>query len=311
MIIPRISIPSLLLLLSLVADIVDAFVVLPAASTHCSRPTCNFFVPRSSSLNTRNTTQEAPAITDAELYDSSKHNEDNALRKKSFVRKVVDGLKVAPSIATLPLYGVGFGIIGPKHMWKFSKWIYGFTNPSDEVLHAHFDRVAAYLYSGKEIASRKLVSYKVHPLFAGLSLISTAVLAFASRSGSIMKVIPYNQLLLGNMIICFVSAIAAFPLHKDMIGNLNAKKWILIQDKVSMAYAALALCPGRLGRLMVHLNWAVLFAAGAIERFYILCVMSQLNIPERKTYLKYYSPQFKATTLGGIPLGVITFLLFG
>lgn len=78
-----------------------------------------------------------------------------------------------------------------------------------------------------------------------------------------------------------------------------------------MLYAALSLCPGKLGRLMVHLNWAVLFAGGAIERFYVLCVMSQLNIPDRKSYLKYYSPQIKAATLGGIPLGLASFFFFG
>lgn len=237
-------------------------------------------------------------------------DENDTFSNKTLANKVIDGLRVAPSIVTLPLYGLGFGIFGPKLMWKISKWIYGKTNPSDDVLHAHFDRVAAYLYSGKEIASKKLVSYKVHPLFAGLSLISTAVLAFVDES-SIMKAIPYNRLLLVNMMICFVSAIAAFPLHKIMIGNLNAKKWILFQGKASMLYAALSLCPGKLGRLMVHLNWAVLFAGGAIERFYILCVMSQLNIPDRKSYLKYYSPQIKAATLGAIPLGLVSFFFFG
>mmetsp|Transcript_9758 Transcript_9758/g.14980 ORF Transcript_9758/g.14980 Transcript_9758/m.14980 type:complete len:301 (+) Transcript_9758:225-1127(+) len=244
--------------------------------------------------------------------DEGRQNEknDNAFENKSIANKVVDGLKVAPIIATLPLYGLGFGILGPKFMWKFSKWIYGLTNPSDDVLHAHFDRVAAYLYSGKELASKKLVSYRVHPLFAGLSLISTAVLAFVDKS-SIIKVVSYNHLLFMNMMICFISALAAFPLHKIMIGNLNAKKWILVQGKVSMLFAALALSPGRLGRVMVHLNWAVLFAGGFMERLYILCVMSQLNIPDRKSYLKYYSPQIKATTLGSIPLGLATFFYFG
>lgn len=235
---------------------------------------------------------------------------DDTFGNKSLPNKIVDGLKVAPSIATLPLYGLGFGILGPKLMWKFSKWIHGKTNPSDDVLRAHFDRLTAYLYSGKEIASRKLVSYKVHPLFAGLSLVSTAVLAFVERS-SIIKVVSYSHLLLMNMMICFVSVMAAFPLHKIMIGNLNAKKWILIQGKVLMLFAALSLCPGELGRLMVHLNWAVLFIGGAVERFYVLCIMSQLNIPDRKTYLKLYSPQFKAATLGGILVGLITFLFFG
>jgi len=238
-------------------------------------------------------------------------DENDTFSNKTLANKVIDGLRVAPSIVALPLYGLGFGIFGPKLMWKFSKWLYSKTNPSDDVLHAqHFDRVAAYLYSGKETAPKKLVSYKVHPLFAGLSLISTAVLAFVDESSGIMKAIPYNRLLLVNMMICFVSAIAAFPLQGIMLGNLNAKKWILIQGKTSMLYSALSLCPGKLGRLMVHLNWATLFAGGAIERFYVLCVMSQLKIPDKKSYLKYYSPQFKAATLGAIPLGLVSFFFF-
>lgn len=292
----RILTPPLLLAFSLAYNI-DAFV---PASVH---RTITKLV-HLSSLNTN----AAPVPP---VNHTHEKEESTVMKRKSVVRKVADGLKVAPAVATLPLYGLGFGILGPKHMWKFSKWIYGLTNPSDSVLHAHFDRLTGYLYSGKEIASRNLVSYRVHLLFAGLSLISTAVLAFAKRSGStIMGVMPYNQLLFVNMLICFISAIAAFPLHKIMIGNLNAKKWILVQGYASMVYTTFSLCPGRFGRLMVHLNWAVLFGGGFLERVYILCVMSQLHIPDRKTYLRYYSPQIKGTTLGGIPLGILTFLLF-
>lgn len=176
--------------------------------------------------------------------------------------------------------------------------IHGQANPSDDILTAHFDRVSAYLYSGKEIASQKLLSYKIHPLFAGLSMISTALLAFVDHA-SISKVITYQRLLLLNAAICFVSALAAFPISKIMIGNLHAKKWLVIQGKMSMLYAMLSFCPGTLGRVMVHLNWALLFASGAIERVWILCIMTQLDIPDRKTYLKLYSPQMKAVALGG------------
>ena len=88
------------------------------------------------------------------------------------------------------------------------------------------------------------------------------------------------------------------------------KKWISVQGNVSVLYAALAFLPGRPGRVMVHLNWAILFAGGVIERFYVLCIMSQLHIPDRKTYLNYYSPQIKAATLGGMPLGLVTYFMF-
>mmetsp|Transcript_14733 Transcript_14733/g.24103 ORF Transcript_14733/g.24103 Transcript_14733/m.24103 type:complete len:354 (-) Transcript_14733:1148-2209(-) len=231
---------------------------------------------------------------------------DNARRSKPLSKKIIDALKVAPAVASLPLYGITFAVFGPKHVWLFSKWIYGQANPSNYVLAAHFDRMTAYLYSGKKIASQKLVSYKIHPLFAGLSMISTALLAFVDRA-SYCKFLTYQQLLLLNTIICFVSALAAFPLSKLMIGNLHAKKWIVIQGKLSILYAALAFCPGTVGRVMVHLNWALLFASGAIERIWILCIMTQLDIPDRKTFLKFYSPQMKVAAIGGIPLGLVTY----
>lgn len=47
------------------------------------------------------------------------HNDNDAFSDKTLANKVIDGLKVAPSIATLPLYSLGFGIFGPKLMWKF------------------------------------------------------------------------------------------------------------------------------------------------------------------------------------------------
>jgi len=137
-------------------------------------------------------------------------------------------------------------------------------------------------------------------------MISTALLAFVDRA-SYCKFLTYQQLLLLNTIICFVSALAAFPLSKLMIGNLHAKKWIVIQGKLSILYAALAFCPGTVGRVMVHLNWALLFASGAIERIWILCIMTQLDIPDRKTFLKFYSPQMKVAAIGGIPLGLVTY----
>ncbi|GFH56076.1 predicted protein [Chaetoceros tenuissimus] len=229
---------------------------------------------------------------------------------KSATKRIIDGFKVAPYIATLPLYGLGFGIFGPKQMWSLSKWIYGQANSSEQFLHAHFGRITKYIYSDKDCAQRRLVSYKIHPLFASLSLMSTALLAFAKGSSAV-KVVSYNRLLIINMINCFISTIAAIPLLETMMGSPHAKKWLLIQGKAFMSFAALALCPGQFGRLMVHMNWSILFAAGAIERFYVLCILSQLHISDRKSYVKYYSPQFEVTTLGSLPLGILSFILFG
>ena len=239
-----------------------------------------------------------------------KNNPSNTRHSELLRKKIFNGMKVAPAVVSLPLYGMTFAVFGPKTVWRFSKWIYGQANPSNDVLAAHFDRMTAYLYSGKKIASQKLVSYKIHPLFAGLSMITTALLAFVDHA-SYSKILTYEQLILLNAVICFVSALAAFPLSKLMIGNLHAKKWIVIQGKLSMLYAALSLCPGSIGRVMIHLNWALLFASGAIERVWILCIMTQLDIPDRKTFLKFYSPQMKVAALGAIPLGLVTYFIRG
>lgn len=245
------------------------------------------------------------------LWQNERDPKSITKRIKSITKRIKDGFKVAPYVATLPLYGVGFGIFGPEKMWSLSNWIYGQTNPSEHFLRDHLGRITKYIYSGRDLASKKLLlCYKIHPLFAGLSLISTAVLAFAKRS-IVVEAVSYNRLLFINMIICFISTIAAFPLQENMMGSPHAKKWLFTQGKAFMSFATLTLCPGQFGRFMVHLTWAILFAAGVMERFYVLCILSQLNIPEKKSYVKYYSPQFKVSTLGSLPLGIFSFVLFG
>ena len=231
---------------------------------------------------------------------------------KSTTAKIKDGLKVAPFIATLPLYGLGFGILSPKVMWKYSEWVYAIAESpsSDNFLYDHFHRLEAFFDSKRKIALSMLNSYKIHPFFASLSLISTAVLSFVDRS-RITNLMKYESLIFINMAICFISAMAAFPLHKIMIGTLHAKKWIKVQAKLSVLYTTLSWYPGTFGRIMIHLNWALLFTTSAIERLYVLCITSQMNIPDRKTFMKHYSPQFKTASLAAIPFGLFTFLFFG
>jgi hypothetical protein len=222
--------------------------------------------------------------------------------------KVVNGAIVAPSIITAPLYAIGFGIFGHKKMWVFSKWMYGKAKPHESYVNNHFDRMQKFLTSGTALATQKSRDYKIHPTFAGVSLISTSVLAFFTSPSKINTIIPHRWLLVANTCICFVSALSARGLRKTMLGNANAKKWNAIQGNLSMIFSALALSPGFLGNLMVHLNWSLLFASGVLERFYVLCIMSQLNITtDRKTFFEYYSPQFKVATVASIPLGMVTF----
>ena len=84
---------------------------------------------------------------------------------------------------------MAFGVFGHTQPWKFSKWIYNLTNPSEKFLHDHFDRIQKFCSSGGAIASKKARAYRIHPFFAGLSLISSALLTFGSPS-KISNILP-------------------------------------------------------------------------------------------------------------------------
>jgi len=142
-----------------------------------------------------------------------------------------------------------------------------------------------YMATQKRAAIQKSRAYRIHPTFAGLSLITTAVLAFKKETmvlsgvgGGATAIIaksaiegnhavpllsPYYGCLRSlNIFICFVSAIATKLLKSTMFGNKSAERWSDIQGNLSMLFAALTACPGVLGRLMVHLNWSILFVWG-------------------------------------------------
>lgn len=226
-------------------------------------------------------------------------------------KRVLNGILLAPAMLTAPLYAIGFGVFGYSKMWAFSEWIYSFSNSSESWVHDHFSRMQKYLLSDKTIASKKKSwSYRIHPTFAGLSLISTAVLAFVDHS-KIDKIISRKWLLVANTCICFASALSARALENTMLGNASAKKWNSIQGNLSMFFAALTLSSGWLGNLMIHLNWSILFAGGFLERMYVLCILPQFKINKRSEYIKYYSPQIPVATLGSLPLGIATYFMFG
>lgn len=228
-------------------------------------------------------------------------------------RKILNGALVAPAMLTAPLYGIGFGLFGYKHTWAFSERIYRLSKPSEGHLHLHFRRMQRYMTQQKKQAVAKSWGYRVHPTFAGLSLITTALLAFkqgmfTTSGGNLLT--SYEGFRALNIFVCFVSVIAAKPLEITMFGNSSAKRWNGIQGNLSMLFVALTTCPGPLGRLMAHFNWSILFCGGFLERVYVLCVLSQLGASQKKKYIELYSPQIKIATLASIPLGVLTFLVF-
>jgi len=237
-------------------------------------------------------------------------SKDIEAAKASVRRKIMRGSFVAPSIISLPLYGVGFGLFGYKNMWTFSEWMYNLSSPSEGHLHRHFRKIQKFMSSQqKKGRIKKSRCYRIHPTFAGLSLITTALLAFRPNY-PLLPHFPHELLRVSNISVCFVSAIAAIPLGNTMLGNASAKKWNGIQGNLSMILAALTFCPGSVGRLMVHLNWSILFCGGALERIYVLCILSQFHASDRKLYMKLYSPLIKVATLASIPMGITTFFLF-
>eukprot|EP00985_Skeletonema_marinoi_P001243 scaffold510_cov141-Skeletonema_marinoi.AAC.3 len=230
-------------------------------------------------------------------------------RQKTMMQKVIHGSMAGLVIFTAPLYALGFGLIGYKIMWRISKVIYGISRPSESILHDHFDRMQKFLETGTKEAALKSKAYMIHPTFAGLSLISSMLLAFVDPL-KIEAFIPFHLLLKLNVFICIVSALAARPLTKTMIGNRNAKKWIVLQGNLSMVSAVFAVIPGTFGRLMIHLNWATLFSGGVLERLYVLSFLSQVGATNTKTYIDWYSPQIKVATLLSIPLAIASFMFY-
>lgn len=237
-------------------------------------------------------------------------------RSKRLRAKVLDSLLVAPVMATVPLYGISF-ILGHKRMWQFSERIYRFTRPSTKNhLHGvHFTKMQRLLDSGTAYANQKARAYLLHPLFAGLSLISTPALAFFNESRFIRDALSPLLLLILNTFICTMSARYGKILISTMNGNSNAKKWTGVQCNATVLYAALSILSlssmrsiNVMGNLCIHLNFSLLFCAGVLERFYVLLVMSQFGIQDRKLYTRHYSRMFKVATFGSIPLGVATFI---
>ena len=228
--------------------------------------------------------------------------------KKDILQKVLIGSILAPTLIITPFYGIGFAVLGPDKMWSFSKWVYSFAKSSEVWLFDTFRRTLRFLSSGTQRAQKAAWAYRIHPLFAGISLISTTILSFADAT-KYQHIISRKGLLIANAFMCFISAISGQELASTMMGATHAKKWIKIQANTCIAFSILAISPSLLGSIMVYLNWSLLFAVGVLERLYVLCILSQFRIQDRNEYMRRYSPQFQVACLGSIPLGIITFWL--
>lgn len=228
--------------------------------------------------------------------------------KEKALKRVLTGCMLAPILVITPLYAIGFMIFGHEKMWTFSEWVYSFAKSSENWLFDSFRRTSRFLSSGTIRARKTAWSYKIHPLFAGISLITSAVLAFIDTT-KYQCIISREGLLIANACICFISALSGKYLVDTMLGDNSAKKWNIVQGNTSIAFSVLATSPSVLGNIMVYLNWSLLFTVGILERLYVLCILSQCRIQERKEYMRRYNPQMKVAMLGSIPFGILTFCL--
>lgn len=218
--------------------------------------------------------------------------------------KIMRGTKVLPLSLLIPFYGVCFGLVGHAPMWAFSEFVYSLANPKERFLFESFDTQKRMLAKKNARALKMSRCYRIHPAFAGISLLTSTLLVFSNKKTSI-------TLLLANAISCSVSAWSSEALIPTMMGNASAKRWTRHQLNISAVTAILAIllpATANLTKLFIYWNWSLLFCAGVLERIYVLCILSQFQLPDRTTYIKYYSPQFKCATLASVPLGVVTFL---
>lgn len=207
----------------------------------------------------------------------------------SILRKVPVSLIITPVMVTAPspLYGISFGVFGYKKMWNFSEAVYTINNSSEHWLFDRFDRLQAFYATGTAMAARKPRCYMVHPMFAGLSSILLAMLAFA-ESSKYQNMLSRKHLLIANGVICCISSLAAKLLINTMMGNRNAQKWTEIQSNLKALYMQLSLLPRLHGNVIVHMNWSLIFCTGILERAYVLCILLLLKIRSRERYVAFY-----------------------
>jgi len=98
---------------------------------------------------------------------------------------------------------MGFGIFGYRTMWDFSERIYKLSNPTEVHIFDDLRKMQKYMSTKSSEAIKKSKCYRIHPLFAGMSLITTALLAFSQNLSN------YDLLRALNVGICIVLAVSA------------------------------------------------------------------------------------------------------
>merc|ERR1712032_802190 len=133
-------------------------------------------------------------INGSEQYPINMNIKISPQKHKTTKQKIIHGSVAGLLIFTAPLYALGFGLFGYKIMWRISESIYRISKPSETFLHEHFKRMQKYLMaSNRKEAAAKSRAYRIHPTFAGLSLISTAILTFVDPL-KIDTFIPFHLL---------------------------------------------------------------------------------------------------------------------
>ena len=140
---------------------------------------------------------------------------ESDIYSNNYGTRILNGALVAPAMLSLPLYGIGFGLFGSKVMWAFSDCVYKCSRPCEGYLHRHFGNMQKSLFLKKKTRIAKSWGYRLHPTFAVLSLITTALSAFRQdmfhSSQSVGIFLPsYEGLVALNMSICFISMVRDF-----------------------------------------------------------------------------------------------------
>lgn len=235
--------------------------------------------------------------------------------RKLTLGAVCRGLVTSPIITIVPIYILLFGVVGPRLMWKFSSFTYKLCNNGQRAfLFDHFDRV------------KTVVSYRIHPVLASGALLVSARLCFWSRELFLLeknRQHTTSTLLLLNALLSVTSSWFGGKLIPTMYGNASARKWTRIQQYLVATYGSLALVcyhyaatilgtQARQQQLVLFLsalNLSLLVCAGVLERLYVLCFLSRMEIADRREYLRYYSPQFMWATIASVPVGIVLWLV--
>ena len=310
---------------------------------------CAFLVPTSTLSTQNDSKMFTAVFSTSSEIQQLEQQDPTPLPIKSLKRKIMDGAKVAPMLLTTPIYAISFAFMGPAFMWNFSKHVYRRTNPLNYILHdVYFHQTLRHFqfhfqkgqvvggggegegrrkngHSAQSIASqswrhptnRRALAYRLHPLFAGLALIVSGIITFGNPgvpNKSLLTATAFSsqqQLLTANLVLTVLSAIQCMQLKNGMLGTESNRTWVRAQAQLSIGFSFLALTfsSGLLGQIMKHLHFSLLLTAGALERLYVLCILSQVRAEDKKSFLKYYSPQHRIATLASIPLGLGIILL--